>query len=89
MAKTTYDPASTMRAALVSLRSLSPARIVVAVPVAPREARGDLADLVDEYVCLASPQPFYAVGAWYDEFAQTSDEEVIDEAALAVPPTGR
>jgi putative phosphoribosyl transferase len=79
---------STMRAALVSLQSLSPARIVVAVPVAACEAQGDLADLVDEYVCLASPQPFNAVGAWYDEFAETSDEEVIawlDRLAPADP----
>jgi putative phosphoribosyl transferase len=68
---------STMRAALVSLRSLSPARIVVAVPVAARGARNDLADLVDEYVCLLCPEPLYAVGSWYDEFAATSDEEVI------------
>lgn len=68
---------STMRAALIALRSLAPERIVVAVPVASREARAELAELVDELVCLVCPAPFYAVGTWYDEFAQTSDEEVI------------
>lgn len=68
---------STMRAALVALRSLAPARIVLAVPVAAREALHGLAELVDELVCLGCPEPFEAVGAWYDEFAQTTDEEVV------------
>jgi len=68
---------STMRAALVALRSLAPARIVVAVPVASREARAELAELADEWVCLACPERFEAVGAWYEEFEPTSDEEVV------------
>jgi putative phosphoribosyl transferase len=81
---------STMRAALVALRSLSPEHIVVAVPVASREARSELAALADECVCLVCPEPFHAVGAWYDDFAETSDDEVIawlDRAQLADPGT--
>jgi predicted phosphoribosyltransferase len=67
---------STMRAAVAALRSLGPARIVIAVPVAPIEACRELREEVDEVVCAATPPNFVAVGQWYDEFPQTSDEEV-------------
>lgn len=66
----------TMRAALAGLRSLEPARLVVAVPVAPPSTCEDLARGADEVVCLQTPEPFLAVGAWYEDFDQVSDEEV-------------
>jgi predicted phosphoribosyltransferase len=67
---------STMRAAVAALRRLRPARIVVAVPVGARDACMDLQHEADEVVCLAAPEPFYAVGPWYADFTQTTDEEV-------------
>jgi predicted phosphoribosyltransferase len=67
---------STMRAAALAVRELNPARIVVAVPVAAEETCDAFRDVVDEIVCGVTPRPFHAVGLWYDEFAQTSDEEV-------------
>lgn len=67
---------STMRAAVQALRSLRPARVLVAVPVAPAETCEALRDLADEVVCLRTPEPFYAVGLWYADFAQTLDNEV-------------
>jgi erythromycin esterase-like protein/predicted phosphoribosyltransferase len=67
---------STMQAAVLALRQQAPARIVVAVPVAARESRDELRRIADEVVCLATPEPFNAVGQWYDDFAQTTDEEV-------------
>ena len=67
---------STMKAAVEAARMLSPARIVVAVPVGARETCHDLADVADEIVCLHSPASFAAVGQCYINFAETSDEEV-------------
>lgn len=67
---------STMRAAVSALRALAPARIVVAVPVASKEACADLGAHADECVCVSSPEPFHAVGAWYRDFTPTTDEEV-------------
>ena len=67
---------STMRAAVLALRQQAPARIVVAVPVGSREACEQLRRLADEVVCVSIPEPFEAVGLWYEVFAQTSDEEV-------------
>jgi len=67
---------STMRAAVAALRLEGPARIVVAVPTAPIETCTELRHLVDEVVCLVTPDPFYAVGLWYEDFSQTTDEEV-------------
>jgi predicted phosphoribosyltransferase len=67
---------SSMRAAVGALRSSSPDRIVVAVPVAPRDTCDALAREADETVCAVTPEPFYAVGAWYEDFSQTSDDEV-------------
>ncbi|MEX1280402.1 MAG: phosphoribosyltransferase [Acidimicrobiia bacterium] len=67
---------STMQAALASLRQRDPARVVVAVPVAPPSACADLEALADEVVCLSTPAMFRAVGQWYDDFRQVGDEEV-------------
>ena len=66
----------TVRAALQALREKKPAKLILAVPVAPRDALASLAGECDEVVCLATPEPFYAVGAHYSDFTQTSDEEV-------------
>lgn len=68
---------ATMRAAVSASRQLSPARIVVAVPVASSEACQDLASLADECACLSTPQPFRSVGTWYEDFRPTTDEEVV------------
>lgn len=67
----------TVRAALQALARVGARRIVLAVPLAPRDLLGGLRTLCDEVVCLASPDPFYAVGAHYDDFSQTEDDEVI------------
>jgi predicted phosphoribosyltransferase len=67
---------STMRAAIAALRRQAPARIVVAVPIAAPETCEELQAEADEVVCAATPEPFYAVGMWYEDFAQTTDAEV-------------
>lgn len=67
---------STMRAAAAALRRLGPEKIVVAVPVAASSVCQQLSAEVDEVVCAATPEPFFAVGQWYSEFRQTTDEEV-------------
>lgn len=67
---------ATMRAAVAALRQQDPARIVIAVPVAPPETIADFQKSVDEVVCLATPTPFLGVGRWYQDFSQTSDAEV-------------
>jgi putative phosphoribosyl transferase len=67
---------ASMRAAAAALRAQQPARIVVAVPVAASSSCEEFSDLVDEVICVETPEPFEAVGQWYDDFSQTSDEEV-------------
>jgi putative phosphoribosyl transferase len=67
---------ATMRAAVAALRQLQPAAIVVAVPVAPPDTVAKLRKEVDDLICLATPENFYAVGQWYVDFSQVSDEEV-------------
>jgi erythromycin esterase-like protein/predicted phosphoribosyltransferase len=69
---------STMEAAILALRQQSPSRIVVAVPVGAPDtcARLKRHDLADEVVCVSMPEPFSAVGLWYEQFTQTTDEEV-------------
>ncbi len=74
---------STMRAAVEALREEGPARLVVAVPTAAPETCQEIGRLVDDMVCAMTPEPFYAVGLWYDDFGQTTDEEVHDLLALA------
>jgi putative phosphoribosyl transferase len=67
---------STMRAAVAGLSRRGPARIAVAVPIAAQSTCEELASEVDEVVCAATPEPFHAVGLWYADFSQTTDEEV-------------
>lgn len=74
---------STMRAAIAALHVQQPARLVVAVPTAPPDTVALLQAEVDEVVCLITPQPFYAVGYWYRDFAQISDAEVRELLAWA------
>jgi predicted phosphoribosyltransferase len=69
---------STMRAAVKALRLQDPSRVVVAVPVAARQTCDLLRTEVDDVVCAYTPEPFYAVGLWYDDFSPTSDEQVRD-----------
>jgi putative phosphoribosyl transferase len=74
---------STMRAAVAALRQQGPGRIVVAVPVAAPSACAELRREVEEVVCFATPEPFMAVGRFYDDFSQTTDEEVRELLASA------
>jgi predicted phosphoribosyltransferase len=67
---------STMRAAAAALRKQGPARIVVAVPVSSRETCNEFRSEVDEIVCAVTPEPFRGVGLWYEDFSQTTDDEV-------------
>jgi len=72
---------STMRAAVRALRQEQAGSIIVAVPVAARETCDDFFREVDDIVCLRTPHPFEAVGLWYDDFTQTTDEEVHERLA--------
>jgi predicted phosphoribosyltransferase len=74
---------ATLRAAIEVVRHSKVARLVVAVPVGAPESVAELAPLVDQMVCLATPFGFHAVSQWYRHFDQTSDEEVQDLLALA------
>jgi predicted phosphoribosyltransferase len=74
---------ATMRAAVKALRRSGPARIVVAVPTAPPDTCEELRREADEVVCGIAPEPFLAVGQWYEDFPQTSDDEVRDLLARA------
>lgn len=79
---------ASMRAAVAALRHEHPASIVVAVPVAPVETCEALSHDVDAVVCAETPEPFQAVGLWYEEFSQTTDEEVrelLERAGHAMP----
>lgn len=67
---------STMRAAIAALKNLGPDRIVVAVPVAPPSTINELFREVDEVVCILTPEDFRGVGRWYQDFSQTTDQEV-------------
>jgi putative phosphoribosyl transferase len=67
---------STMRAAAAALRAQGAKRLVVAVPVAPQETCEALRSEVDEVICAREPEPFLAVGVWYEDFSQTTDDEV-------------
>jgi predicted phosphoribosyltransferase len=75
---------STMRAAVEAVRRLGPARVVAAAPVGAADVRGRLAGVADEAVCAREPDPFFAVGTWYEDFTQTTDEDV---RALLTWPT--
>jgi putative phosphoribosyl transferase len=78
-----FATGGTVRAALKGLSRAKPARLVLAVPVAPADTIDRLTTDADEVICLMTPEPFYAVGEHYDDFRQTSDREVttlLDEA---------
>jgi len=74
---------ATMRAAAQAVRSLSPRRIVIAVPTAPPHALEELAREADEVVAVIAPDPFHAVGLWYDDFRELSDDDV--RSLLSLP----
>jgi putative phosphoribosyl transferase len=74
---------ATMRAAVLALRQQQPAKIIIGVPVAPPDTVEELRREADEVICLATPEPFFAIGSWYVNFPQTSDEEVRDLLARA------
>ena len=76
---------STMRAAAAAVQTQDPRRLVVAVPTAPPATCRDLAAEVDEVVTVITPEGFYAVGQWYDDFTQTSDAEVLELLAASEP----
>src|ERR1700704_4476012 len=67
---------ATMHAAIAALRQLRPARMVVAVPTASPETCEEMRAEVDDVICAITPEPFHAVGLWYQDFSQTTDEEV-------------
>ena len=67
---------STMRAAVTALRRQKPKRLIIAVPTASPEVCDEFRAEVDEILCGMTPEPFYAVGSWYEDFSQTTDEEV-------------
>ncbi|MDZ8223217.1 phosphoribosyltransferase [Nostoc sp. ChiVER01] len=74
---------STMWAAVVAVRKQQPAQIVIAVPVGAPETCHELEAKVDKIVCILTPSPFQSVGLWYENFPQTTDEEVCDLLAKA------
>ena len=67
----------TMKVALRAMRQRSPARLIMAVPLAPSDSLAELASECDEVVCLAQPTPFFAIGGHYADFRQTTDDEVV------------
>ena len=75
---------STMRAAVHALRAMDAGAIIVAVPVAARETCEEFRAEADDVVCLRTPEPFQAVGLWYEDFTQTTDEEVHELLAGAL-----
>lgn len=80
---------ATMKAVVVAAQAQHPGRLVVAVPVAPPDTVAELKAMVDEVVCLETPEVFQAVGLWYEHFPQTTDEEVLrllEAARVTAPP---
>ncbi len=78
-----FATGATMRAAVFALRRLGPARLVVAVPVGAAETCHDFCEIADDVVCATEPAPFRSVGNWYQNFDQTTDEEVRELLAAA------
>lgn len=67
---------ATMQAAALALRARRPTRIVVAVPVAPEGIEADFAGVVEAFICAAQPTPFFSVGQHYEDFGETTDDDV-------------
>jgi predicted phosphoribosyltransferase len=80
---------SSMKAAAEAVRTHHRARVVVAVPVGSPDTCRAFAELADEIVCARAPEPFAAVGQWYRDFSQTSDEEVRQLLRAHVEPATR
>lgn len=80
---------ATTRAALRGVRRRGARRVVLAVPVAPLETLRALRDEVDDVVCLATPSPFYAIGQFYADFTQVSDQDVVRILKEAAPAPGQ
>jgi putative phosphoribosyl transferase len=80
---------STMRAAIAAVRLQQPARVVVAVPAAAPTTCQALAREVDQVVCAITPEPFYAVGLWYEDFSETTDAEIRDLLRRGAAPGER
>lgn len=83
---------SSMRAAAAALKQQRPARIVIAVPTAAAETCAEFENEVDEIVCMITPDPFFAVGLWYEDFSETTDTEVrelLTRAEQELPPVPR
>ncbi|HII93341.1 MAG TPA: phosphoribosyltransferase [Methanosarcina sp.] len=78
---------ATMRAAAAAIKTKNPAKIVVAVPTGAPDTCELFRKEVDEVICVATPEPFYGVGAWYGNFSQTTDEDVCEllDKARALP----
>jgi predicted phosphoribosyltransferase len=77
-----------MHAAVIALRQRQPGRVVVGVPIAAPATCEELSQEVDDIICAATPEPFQAVGLWYEDFSQTSDDEVrrlLEEVARQHP----
>jgi len=69
---------ATMRAAVAAVKTKNPAKVVIAVPTAAPDTCSAFGKEVDEVICVATPEPFYGVGAWYEDFSQTTDKEVCE-----------
>jgi putative phosphoribosyl transferase len=79
---------ASMHAAVIALRQRQPGRVVVGVPIAAPATCEELSQEVDDIICAATPEPFQAVGLWYEDFSQTSDDEVrrlLEEVARQHP----
>jgi putative phosphoribosyl transferase len=75
---------SSMQVAVLALKQKEPAHVIVAVPVAPADSCAELQLVADKVVCAVTPQPFWGVGQWYEDFSQTSDDEVRELLKRAV-----
>jgi putative phosphoribosyl transferase len=69
---------ATMHAAVAAVKSKNPAEVIIAVPVAAPDTCSAFRNDVDEVICVGTPEPFYGVGAWYEDFSQTTDKEVCE-----------
>ncbi|MGQ0824498.1 MAG: phosphoribosyltransferase family protein [Actinomycetota bacterium] len=78
---------ATARAACLVARAAGAARVVLAVPVAPRDSLAAARRAADDVVCVSTPEPFYGIGQWYHDFTQVTDDEVVDLLRRAAPAT--